>query len=141
MSDAPSSFGNRTWMWIAALILVGLACGCVGLAVGGLVGYLIGRSPGAPAPVGPTAGAPWLGVVITHGADGARVLQVVPGSPAEEAGLRSGDRITAVNGEPVNDRHPLPDILRRHRPGETVRLTVVRDGEERTVSVTLGRAP
>ncbi|WP_322801694.1 S1C family serine protease [Thermoflexus sp.] len=141
MSDSSSGFGNRTWMWIVALILVGLACGCIGLAVGGLVGYLIGRGPGTPAPTRPPSGAPWLGVRVIHEADGARVLEVLPGSPAEEAGLRPSDRITAVNGELVNDRHPLPDLLRRYRPGDTVRLTVVRDGEERTVSVTLGRAP
>jgi S1-C subfamily serine protease len=78
---------------------------------------------------------------VTHEADGARVLQVIPNSPAEEAGLRPGDRITAVDGEAVNDRNTLPEVLRRYRPGDTVRLTVIRDGEERTLSVTLGRAP
>ncbi|MBO9362756.1 MAG: PDZ domain-containing protein [Thermoflexus sp.] len=128
---------NRLWIWIAALILIALACGCIGLAVGGLAGYLIGRGPRAPT----SAETPRLGVVVTHEADGARVLQVIPNSPAEEAGLRPGDRITAVDGEAVNDRNTLPEVLRRYRPGDTVRLTVIRDGEERTLSVTLGRAP
>ncbi|WP_448595048.1 S1C family serine protease [Thermoflexus hugenholtzii] len=137
MGNSPQDLRNRMWIWIAALILIAVACGCIGLAVGGLAGYLIGRGAGPFT----SPETPWLGVVVTHDADGARILQVVPNSPAEEAGLRPGDRITAVNGETVNDRHPLPEILRRHRPGETVRLTVIRDGQERTFSVTLGRAP
>jgi S1-C subfamily serine protease len=141
MGNSPQDLRNRMWIWIAALILIAVACGCIGLAVGGLAGYLIGRGVGAPTPPGTTSGTPWLGVMVTHDRDGARILQVLPNSPAEEAGLRPGDRITAVDGEPVDDRHPLPDALRRHRPGETVHLTVIRDGEERTLSVTLGRAP
>ncbi len=132
---------NRTpqpvWVWIAALVLIGLACGCVGLAAGGLVGFLIGR--GAPA-LAPTP-IPWLGVRVSQEADGARILEVFPNSPAEQAGLRPGDRIVAFDGEPVSAARPLTEHVRRHRPGDTVRLTVIRDGEERTVSVTLGRAP
>lgn len=133
---------RRLWLWILALVLVGLACGCVGLATGGLVGYLIGRGTGGvsstPAPASAT---PWLGVVVAHETDGARILQVVPNSPADKAGLRPGDRIVALDGEPVNADHPLPDSIRRHRPGDTVRLTIIREGTEQTVSVTLGRAP
>ncbi|WP_322797582.1 S1C family serine protease [Thermoflexus sp.] len=133
---------RRLWLWIMALVLVGLACGCAGLAAGGLVGYLIGRGAGGvSATPTPASGAAWLGVVVNHEADGARILRVLPDSPAEKAGLRPGDRITAIDGEPVDAAHPLPDAIRRRRPGDTVRLTVVRDGEERAVSVTLGRAP
>ncbi len=132
------------WVWIAALVLIGLACGCVGLATGGLVGFLIGRGASALTPT-PTlevsAGTPWLGVRVSQEADGARILEVFPNSPAERAGLRPGDRIVAFDGEPVSEAHPLTEYVRRHRPGDTVRLTVIREGEERTVSVTLGRAP
>ncbi len=134
------------WVWIAALVLIGLACGCVGLAAGGLVGFLIGVERGTlaltptPTPAVST-GTPWLGVRVSQEADGARILEVFPNSPAERAGLRPGDRIVAFDGEPVNEARPLTEHVRRHRPGDTVRLTVIREGEERTVSVTLGRAP
>lgn len=131
---------RRLWLWILALVLVGLACGCVGLAAGGLVGYLIGRDAGGVSST-PSPARAWLGVRVAYEADGARILEVVPDSPAEEAGLRPGDRIVAIDGEPVDAKHPLPDTLRRYRPGDTVRLTIIREGAEQTVSVTLGRAP
>ncbi len=133
---------RRLWLWILALVLVGLACGCVGLAAGGLVGYLIGRGDrGVSSTPAPSSARAWLGVRVAHEADGARILEVVPNSPAAEAGLRPGDRIVAIDGEPVDTNHPLPDVIQRRRPGDTVRLKIIREGEEQTVFVTLGRAP
>ncbi|MFN3929526.1 MAG: S1C family serine protease, partial [Thermoflexus sp.] len=78
---------------------------------------------------------------VAYGVDGARILEVLPNSPAAKAGLRPGDRIVAVEGEPVDQAHPLADHLRRYRPGDIVHLTVLRDGEERIVAITLGHAP
>lgn len=134
--------GNRRslWLWITALVLIGLACGCAGLAAGGLVGYLIGRGSLGPTPT-PSVATPWLGIRVAYESDSARILEVLPNSPAEKAGLRSGDRIVAFEGEPVDRTHPLTGYLRRYRPGDTVHLMVLRDGEEHTVSITLGRAP
>ena len=59
------------------------------------------------------------------------------GTPAAEAGLREGDRIVAVEGTACSDGNSLIVAIRSHRPGETVELTVVRDGEEQDVDVTL----
>lgn len=134
--------GNRRslWLWIMALVWIGLACGCAGLAAGGLVGYLIGRSSTSPTPT-PSAATPWLGIRVAYEADSARILEVLPNSPAEKAGLRAGDRIVAFEGKPVDQAHPLANYLRRYRPGDTVHLTVLRDGEEHTLSITLGHAP
>ena len=69
--------------------------------------------------------------------DGATVVKVPDGTPADRAGLRRGDRIVAVEGEQVPDGISLIVAIRSHRPGETIELTVVRDGDERTVAIEL----
>ncbi len=70
--------------------------------------------------------------------DGAHIQEVEDGSPAEEGGLESGDVVTALNGQQVTDSPTLIVLIRSHLPGETVQLTVDRDGDERTIQVTLG---
>jgi serine protease Do len=61
--------------------------------------------------------------------------------PAEEAGLRAGDVITAVDGVQLRQHTQLVSLVANKRPGDTVRLTYSRDGRERTAEVTLGRRP
>ena len=61
--------------------------------------------------------------------------QVVPESPAATANLQVDDRIIAANGEPVDDIEMVTETSQAHR-GEEITLTVLRDGEERTVSLT-----
>ena len=78
---------------------------------------------------------------VTLVGDGALVQKVMQGTPAEEAGLEAKDVITAVEGERVTDGIALIVAIRTHQPGETIEFTVVRDGDERTVEVTLGRTP
>lgn len=70
--------------------------------------------------------------------DGALVVEVVAGSPAETAGLLVDDIITAVNGEPVDAERTLRDRLIAYEPEDVLALTVVRDGAEQQVEVTLG---
>ncbi len=84
---------------------------------------------------------------------GVLVIQVVPGSPADQAGLRGGrgtgdgsvprggDVIVAVDGTPVETMDQLVEQISRHSPGDTVRLTVVRDGQRQEITVTLGSWP
>jgi putative serine protease PepD len=69
--------------------------------------------------------------------DGATVDEVLKDSPAQDAGLKNGDLITAVNGARVTDGIALIVAIRAHQPGETLEFTVERDGGERTVDVTL----
>ena len=76
--------------------------------------------------------------VNTGGArSGAEIVEVPSGSPAADAGLEKGDVVVAVDSKPVDDGISLIVAIRSHQPGETIALTVRRDGDERTVRVTL----
>jgi 2-alkenal reductase len=67
------------------------------------------------------------------------VQQVVAGSPAAAAGLRPNDVITKLNDQSIDQQHPLGSLMVRFRPGDRVRLSILRDGKPQTVEVTLGR--
>jgi S1-C subfamily serine protease len=71
---------------------------------------------------------------------GALIQQVAPGSPAAQAGLQPGDLIVKVNDQPLDLEHPLLSLLSKTRPGDKVTLTILRGGQSRTVTVTLGPA-
>ena len=95
----------------------------------------------------------WLGVQIqpvTAGiadslglkkAEGAMVDEPQSGSPAAKAGIKSGDVITAVNGTPVKDARDLARTIGMLAPDSAVKLDIVRQGEQQTVSLTLARMP
>jgi Do/DeqQ family serine protease len=70
---------------------------------------------------------------------GALVASVVPGSPADRGGVRSGDVITAFNGAAVNDANSLRNAVAGSQPGAEVALTVRRRGGEQQLRVTLGQ--
>jgi Do/DeqQ family serine protease len=72
---------------------------------------------------------------------GAVVAQVVPGSPAEHAGLRPSDLIIAVDGQPIADANELRDRVGMSQIGDTVALTVERNGVDRTVNVRVAQLP
>jgi regulator of sigma E protease len=76
------------------------------------------------------------GLGIEPGA-AAVVGAVAPGSPAEQAGLRRGDRVVRADGETIDGWGQWVDFLQQ-RPGETVELTVVRGDRELVLTVTLG---
>jgi putative serine protease PepD len=85
---------------------------------------------------------PQLGVsvVTADGNAGAQVKQVVSGSPADNAGLKVGDLITAYNGQPVHTSDDLVNFVQAGTVGTKVPLTVVRGGQTMTITVTLGEA-
>jgi serine protease Do len=70
-------------------------------------------------------------------ATGALVTQVEPSSPGGKAGLRTGDVITKLNGQPVTDAGQLQMEVGQKRPGDTIQLDVVREGKTVNVPVTL----
>jgi serine protease Do len=74
----------------------------------------------------------------THGA---LVSEVTPKSPAEKAGFQDGDVIREFNGKPVTDSRHLKLEVARIRPGESVPVKIVRDGESKTLDVSVKELP
>jgi len=72
---------------------------------------------------------------------GAIVQALSESSPAARAGIRQGDVIVSLEGEPIETVEDLYAALRDFKPGQSVTVTVVRDGKRRDVDVTLGRLP
>lgn len=66
---------------------------------------------------------------------------VVADSPAAKAGLKEGDIITKINNDKIDSTHSLQSIIGKHKSGDKVKLTVVRDGKTQTIEATLGEAP
>ncbi len=66
---------------------------------------------------------------------------VVDGSPADEAGIRTGDIIVSIDGQPIDTEHPLNAVLSQFSPGQTVVLQILRDGDTQSARVTLGTRP
>jgi len=72
---------------------------------------------------------------------GAVVGDVVAGSPADSAGLQPGDVIVSFDGQAVDSAEKLSSLIRRHKPGDRVPLSLVRGDAERSVTVVLGSRP
>jgi 2-alkenal reductase len=73
-------------------------------------------------------------------AAGIQISAVVSGSPGSVAGLRVGDVVTKLNDQQIDQAHPLQSLMVKFRPGDKVRLEIVRDTATQTLEVTLGRA-
>jgi putative serine protease PepD len=86
----------------------------------------------------------YLGVQMappTGNQDGVLVQVVTAGSPAEQAGLRVGDLVVAIDGQAVATTGELGARIRSHQPGDKITLKVVRDGNETTITATLAQRP
>ncbi|MBU6256696.1 MAG: trypsin-like peptidase domain-containing protein [Chloroflexi bacterium] len=66
---------------------------------------------------------------------------IIPGSPAESAGLEDGDIIVQVNDTQIDEGHPLQDLLVQYAPGTSITLTVLRGAEKLSIVVVLGVRP
>src|SRR5262249_6166030 len=95
----------------------------------------------------------WIGVQIQpvtpeiadslglKNAQGALVAEPQADSPASKAGVKAGDVITALNGSSVRDSHDLARKIGSMAPGSSVTPGIFRNGEQKTVSLTLGQLP
>jgi 2-alkenal reductase len=75
------------------------------------------------------------GALLDHGVV---IQEVVAGSPAEAVGLRAGDVIGAINDQVIDQDNALSNVLIRFKPGDSVDLTIYRDGQKLSIKITLG---
>ena len=99
---------------------------------------------------GYVTGRPYLGITYLAVEDsqtaaqlgvnayGVYVVEVVKGGPAEKAGLQAGDRIVSVDGTEIATKDDLGTLMQKHAAGDTLSITIARDGQMQTVNVTLG---
>ena len=71
--------------------------------------------------------------------DGVYIVQVVQGGAGDKAGLQKGDRILSFGGEEVSTSAEVKAILREHKIGDQVEMVIERDGQTKTVTITLGQ--
>jgi membrane-associated protease RseP (regulator of RpoE activity) len=138
-------------IWLIVTVIVSLLLSClVSALVGGVMGYFAGKRSALPK----EPSVPRIEPFRPHMPErhdvpeifgGVLVLEVEDGSPADDAGLRRGDIITELNGEPLRGRSPrtasFAEIIGRYRPGARITLTVFRGGRERELRVRLGEHP
>lgn len=82
----------------------------------------------------------YLGVSLQD-SGAARLMTVVNGSPADSAGLRTGDVVVEAGGKSIESGDALRETIDAHKPGDKLELKVRRGGDERSVTVTLGTRP
>jgi putative serine protease PepD len=78
---------------------------------------------------------------VIDGGDGAEVAEVVPGGPAERAGLQPGDIIKKIDGNDVREPADVAAAIETRGPGDKVEVEVERSGSRKTIDVTLGQRP
>ncbi len=136
----------RTWIIVAVVICLLFSC-AISAVVGGAMGYYAGRTAAqraqprsASAIEIPAIPQPQVPPTMSRGV---MIIQVIAGSPAERAGLRPGDMIIAINGDPVTllENESLEARISRYNPGDQISVGIVRNGQKRGVEVVLGRDP
>jgi S1-C subfamily serine protease len=160
-TDAAINPGNSGGALVdssGAVIGINTAISTEGAGIGFAIPIDIARPIMEQALAGIELSRPWIGIryvalsrraaaennlTIFQGAwiSGGAESGVVPGSPAEAAGLADGDIVTKVEGVLIDDLHPLQDLLVQYSPGTVIVLDVLRAGATVQISVTLGIRP
>jgi len=120
------------------LLAVVLALAASGISVG--AARAASDQPAAGAAL-QAEGDAWLGVSIADTPDGVSIVEIVSGSPADDAGLRVGDVITAVDSVDVESADALVDLIATYAPGDEVTVTAEYRGVSNEYTVTLGERP
>jgi S1-C subfamily serine protease len=125
----------------------GLALGTGALASGAL---LLAIAPSAtatetaddsaPARHGAVIDRPYFGARIALTANGATVVHVVDGSPADTAGLSEGDLVVSIDDVTLDERGALREALQDAEAGDVLSIVYTHDGDQKTASVTVGDA-
>src|SRR3972149_7913785 len=84
---------------------------------------------------------PWLGAAIVPTPDGPTIGAVIADSPADKAGLKRGDVVKSIDGTAVSDMGGLRDALKDKKVGDSVTLSITRDGKDQDVTATLEARP
>lgn len=96
----------------------------------------------APQPIQPIPpGGPYIGVRTEEVDEGLSVQDVPADSPADKAGIQVGDTITAFDGKKVSTQQEFVSEIAKHKPDDKVELSILRQKEKLTVTVTLGTKP
>jgi membrane-associated protease RseP (regulator of RpoE activity) len=151
---------------LAALVSLLLSC-FVGALAGGVTGFVVGQRQGSvaaeralgrglsgvpglqvPMPWQGEQPCPWCGPeeqgpvqppeVVPQGREGALIRQVIAGSPADEAGIKEGDLVVAVDRTPIDQNHILADVVSQYEPGDLVTIRLWRGDQQTTVRANLG---
>jgi S1-C subfamily serine protease len=113
---------------VAALVLAGAA-------------YAVTSLPQSGSPTTSSTQPAWLGVQLIPVPAGALVASVVPGSPAQAAGLRAGDVITQIQGRPVVSPINVTNAIDVLNPGQIVQLQIQRGSRTFNANATLAARP
>ena len=160
-TDAAINPGNSGGALVdssGAVIGINTAISTEGAGIGFAIPIDIARPIMEQALAGIELSRPWIGIryvalnrrtaaennlTLFQGAwiSGGTESGIVPGSPAETAGLADGDIVTKVQGVLIDELHPLQDLLVQYSPGTVIVLDVLRAGATVQISVTLGIRP
>jgi serine protease Do len=137
----------------AAILMATLVIGVVsGIVFGVMAGSLRSARLALPG-AADTDGRAWLGVTYVpinasvatsyklSVATGALIIAVTPNGPAAQAGMRQDDIVTAVDHRPIDENTNITDIIKDKKPQDHILMTILRNGSEQTIDITLGRVP
>jgi len=135
---------NKRVLRIAGWVLAFLLVLGIGAAAGGGITYAVMKGSRGGRSVAIRLDHDPLSVIPSEARNLTMIVYVEPDSPAEEAGLREGDVIIAIDGQELSPEHSLAEVVASHKPGDKVTLEVKSSEDEqesREVIVTLGEHP
>lgn len=130
-----SSKGVSAGSWVACAGINDdpVAIGVIGVATRSVSSRLFGNVDNAK--------SGFLGVSLEAADGGVKIVRIEPKTAAAKAGLKKDDIITALNGQNFTEVEPFINAMAKKKPGDVVKLKVLRDDEEKDVTAVLGKRP